>query len=676
MPKVVIMGGGVAGMSAAHELLDRGFDVEVYEFRPVAGGKARSIPSPNTGTEGRKDLPGEHGFRFFPGFYKHIINTMQRIPVNDPAGNYKCVADHLVIAQVLMMTRYVGQPLTVTARFPESLADIERNLHMMFDNKLDISDDDYAFFAERIWQLMTTCWDRRREEYDKISWWQYIDAANPARSDDYRKYFAIGLTRTLVAAKADEVSIKTGGDILVQLMLNMATPGFYSDRLLDGPTSEVWIQPWLEYLTTPQPNRPNTATFFFEHKLKEFVCDSSRVTSVIATKSDGTDPRHIKGDYFIAAVPIEVMVEHLQDTRATKVMDPADRIILDLDPSLTSILSLNKHVRWMNGIQFFLKKDVPVNPGHVTYIDTPWALTSISQKQFWKNIDLSHYGNGEVEGILSVDVSDWTTPGCVPPDDYLAPQHLPGKPFPGPFPQQDETWVMKAAQYCNEFQVMAGVWTQLKKSLNHPQTLITDDLIYDWYLCPDKIYWRQPETTPPIDDAGSAAPGTTAPVHKVHNWPPCSDDPAPVSKSLTHDSQKPKVFEDAELGEPLLVNAVRTWAHRPDAFTNIPNFFLASDYVRTFTDLATMEGANEAARRAVNAILSISGTKAPYCQLWNLHEPDILHPFRLYDSHRYSKGLPWHNELPHPLWLLKIISWIARAFESLSRLFAGKNQTH
>src|ERR1051325_1257600 len=120
MPKVVIIGGGIAGMSAAHELLDRGFEVEVYEFRDVPGGKARSIPTPHTGVDGRKDLPGEHGFRFFPGFYKHVIDTMKRIPVNDPSGKYKCVADHLVIAQVLMMTRYVGDPLSVTARFPQS----------------------------------------------------------------------------------------------------------------------------------------------------------------------------------------------------------------------------------------------------------------------------------------------------------------------------------------------------------------------------------------------------------------------------------------------------------------------------------------------------------------------------------------------------------------------------
>src|SRR5262245_63108257 len=53
----------------------------------VAGGKTRSITSPGTGSGGRGDLPGEHGFRFFPGYYKHVIHTMSRIPyANNPNG--------------------------------------------------------------------------------------------------------------------------------------------------------------------------------------------------------------------------------------------------------------------------------------------------------------------------------------------------------------------------------------------------------------------------------------------------------------------------------------------------------------------------------------------------------------------------------------------------------------
>ena len=78
--RVAVLGGGMAGLTAAHELVERGFKVDVYE--PVAlGGKARSIDVPGSG-EGRPHgrCPGEHGFRFFPGFYHHIPDSMRRTP--------------------------------------------------------------------------------------------------------------------------------------------------------------------------------------------------------------------------------------------------------------------------------------------------------------------------------------------------------------------------------------------------------------------------------------------------------------------------------------------------------------------------------------------------------------------------------------------------------------------
>ena len=97
--------------------------------------------------------------------------------------------------------------------------------------------------------------------------------------------------------------------------------------------------------------------------------------------------------------------------------------------------------------------------------------------------------------------------------------------------------------------------------------------------------------------------------------------------------------------EPLLVNLVDTWAMRPEATTAIPNLFLASDYVRTYTDLATMEGANEAARRAVNGLLDAVKFDGPRCELWQLHEPEILAPWRLHDAARFKAGLPWDDSL-------------------------------
>jgi len=72
----------------------------------------------------------------------------------------------------------------------------------------------------------------------------------------------------------------------------------------------------------------------------------------------------------------------------------------------------------------------------------------------------------------------------------------------------------------------------------------------------------------------------------------------------------------------------------------LENLFLASDYVRTYTDIACMEAANEAARRAVNCLLAASGSPAPPAQLWPLEEPPYLKPLQEIDRIRFALGLP------------------------------------
>ena len=113
---VAIYGGGVGGLSAAQELAERGFAVTVYERNAAFGGKARSLSVAGSGTGGRGDLPGEHGFRFFPGFYKHVTDTMQRIPFGTKGGTCR---DNLVQATRILLARQGKlDPIWVSLVFP------------------------------------------------------------------------------------------------------------------------------------------------------------------------------------------------------------------------------------------------------------------------------------------------------------------------------------------------------------------------------------------------------------------------------------------------------------------------------------------------------------------------------------------------------------------------------
>jgi geranylgeranyl pyrophosphate synthase/uncharacterized protein with NAD-binding domain and iron-sulfur cluster len=557
--RVVILGGGVAGMSAGHELIERGFEVMVLESGDLAGGKARSIPVAHEGedTSGHQladgaggsiehRVPGEHGFRFFPGFYKHVIDTMRRIPSFDGCK----VADHLVPTTRLQFTQYDESPFVVPAGFPLKPRDagtLLRDLLLLFGPTADLTPDDLAFFGARVWQILTSCKERRLGEYERTSWWEFVGAEQ--RSASYQKFLATGITRSLVAAKARKASTRTIGDVFVQLVLTILDPSAGStDRVLDGPTNLVWIDPWLAYLESSGVRYVKNA------QVEEILCENRRITGVVV-RQQGTRTV-VRGDHYVAALPLEDIAPMVNGR------------LLAADPTLANLRALATNLEWMNGVQFYLHRDVPTTHGHVVHIDTEWALTSVSQLQFWRNVPPELFGDSDVHGILSVDVSDWTAPGSNG----------------------------RSAMQCAREEVVRETWNQLKRSLSVGEELLRDEDLHSWFLDPD----------------------------------------------IENDPARPGWLRNSE---PLLVNLVDTWALRPEATTAIANLFLASDYVRTHSDLATMEGANEAARRAVNGLLDAVNFDGSRCEVWPLHEPEILLPWRLHDAARYQAGLPWDNSL-------------------------------
>ena len=232
---VAVLGGGVAGMSVAHELAERGFRVTVFEARATQGGKARSIFVPNTGTEGRRDLPGEHGFRFFPSFYKHLPDTMKRIPYGR-----RTVHDNLVATSRTMFAREGKLDPIVLTRFPRSLEDVHDVLRLR-PSDFNFSFEDYRFFVQRMWIMLTSCKERRQQEFDEVRWWDFIEADR--RSAAFQKMMAEVSVRFMLAMDARKASTRTVGTVGLQLWLGHIKPGVHVDRLLNGPTHDVWLNP-------------------------------------------------------------------------------------------------------------------------------------------------------------------------------------------------------------------------------------------------------------------------------------------------------------------------------------------------------------------------------------------------------------------------------------------------
>lgn len=408
---VLVFGGGVAGLSVAHELTEGSranhFDVTVIEpSNQTYGGKARSDRVDGDPLAANR-FPGEHGFRFFPTFYRHVTDTMSRIPSGFGGLGRVSVADHLVPAGKRMLARNNAPPLVLPG--PADLARPDTLVPFLESiGGSGIQRWEYLYFAYKLLGLAVTPKDQRLVDHQTQSWWQYIRSTNTAHSRDYEHYLAGGLTRTLVAAKPTEINAKTGGDVLLRMLVDSGlniglgsglAPGLRAatDRILDGPTTDVWIDPWVAELRRRGVK--------FEPGTLESL-QSDPVGGVAgATVLRGGLSVPLTADYYVAALPVEKMALVLQASPQVEARAGLARVRTELATD----------VRNMVGMQFYLDRPlagIDHDMGHMIYADSPWALTGICQSHFWRPRcdDLTGFGAGNVRTVWSTILSDWESP--------------------------------------------------------------------------------------------------------------------------------------------------------------------------------------------------------------------------------------------------------------------------
>jgi len=438
--RVAVFGAGVAGLSAAHELAERGFEVVVHE-RDHLGGKAWSVGVPESGTGGRTPLPGEHGFRFFPGFYKNLGDTMRRTPLTGGGTPY----DRLVRCSTYR-TSFADRPdVTIPLSLPATgfqLPEFTETVAAVLLEGSLLTGRELGFFAAKLAAYVSSCDARRLTQWEHISWRKFV--REDEMSDEYRNVVSRSLVRNLAATKSSDASTHSIG--LVGLASVMSVLGQGNDvngtfdRVLDGPTSEVWLDHWVEHM------RSLGVTFRVGSSLESLAMEDGRVSGATVRNVSGRQ-EDVDADYFVCAMPLE---------RAGAIVDES---VLAADPALAGIARLRND--WMVGLQFYLRSPLPLANGHVNYVHSPFAVTSISQAQFWTR-PLEGYGDGTVRECLSTIVSDWETPGIL---------------------------YGKTAQQCTAEELAAEVWAQMKEHLNDREhDLLTDDMLHSWFLDPAITY--------------------------------------------------------------------------------------------------------------------------------------------------------------------------------------------
>jgi len=202
---IVIFGGGIAGLTVAHELSKYNLKIAIIEKEIMIGGMARTSRYPN-------NMPTEHSWRGYGPFYKNTFNIMKEIKYNN-----NTVYDTLI--------------KDINFIYPENSINLNKNLSFY---------DIFIFLYSIMYHLLSG--NLRSEENKKISFTNFIES-NITTNAKNKYISSIGPG---IGLDTHSASIYHVGKY-VEMML------FETDDkewlFMDQPTSEGWFDPWQKYLT-------------------------------------------------------------------------------------------------------------------------------------------------------------------------------------------------------------------------------------------------------------------------------------------------------------------------------------------------------------------------------------------------------------------------------------------
>lgn len=294
---IAIFGAGIGGLAAAHELLKTGARIDVYEKERCAGGLARS--------EGGPCNTKEVSWRVYFNFYSYIFKIMSQIP-DDCSGT---VIDHLVPFACAI---FGGTELNLVDHIKLALP-------------------------------ILTASDVRLDSWDKDTWFSSNKTAH-----DIPQWLGLDRFKASYEAVA-RIGVEQEA---VQHMLGDGSPDSW---VLDGPTNEVWIDPWVAYLES------RGVVFHFNTAVSSVEANGAILENGVA----------IAAAVYIISLPVQVLAS------ITSLVPHANELA-------TKAAQIQLAFQLYIGINlsFGVENERPIVA--VILSDTQWGLTIESKSISWK----------------------------------------------------------------------------------------------------------------------------------------------------------------------------------------------------------------------------------------------------------------------------------------------------
>jgi len=596
-------------------------------------------------------LPGEHGYRFFPSFYRHLFDTMKRTPLYDEQGETHRAAIENLTATSSQVFAGALTSAGLTRRRPRSLEALRVELTKLF-GELQFDVSDVAKFQGKLFRFMTTGAARREAEYESISWWQFLTTGGVRYSENFETFLK-SAPQALVAMDAETCDAHTQGNIVVQLLLDQLLQAEYTDSTLNGPTSDAWLDLWREHLerqgVTFVPGR--LRHFDAAEQRPELLGATLTVVPVVDLDLPGTDKDEdsergswrakIEGsDYFVLATDVstaEAVTKPLTDPALLQVLPGLPHRVggvpVQLKEYVTYVLSTTDmriktgdsgdwdrllrerlavagfpaeywgHIRnrdelpsWINYAE---EQDLRTGRKRPGFADRfVYGLTKHDRFQTFSGVQFYFAHDLEqARGHVYYFDTEWGLSSISPLQFWQRKTYFRRHGLLGLLSvdignfRRRSSFLGKAAHECTKEEIAQETWRQLSESLRRTRRAKAEDT--QRLPLPRPVYYHVDNFLFPSQPTQAGSLCTTATpflVNNVGDWTnrPGSDPWDPETEGIPADlMDEPNVWQADHGGYQV----------------HYHKLVFAGTYMRTFTRMTTMEAANESARHAVNAIL-------------------------------------------------------------------------
>jgi predicted NAD/FAD-dependent oxidoreductase len=373
MPEVVIAGAGLAGLSAAHRLLEQGFDVTLFEANDYLGGKLGARRDPRTGEF------YEHSYHMYLNWYHNFWQLMDEIGARRhflPMPTFGCLrpgqyGKHWQIADL-------GSPWSV--------------LPNLFSGVMPPAD--MFIYGYSLLDLIANT-PLQGDILERLSVLAYL----VSRRYNTREAMS-GADRTLAEAFASPSYLSSARSYksLIKYGFWMPSPSMW---LLTGNTEECIFAPWRGYLERRTRSGWGKLDIQTLKSVQLLSVSAGRVDRIVVAGMphslppnrgaivfpDSGDWIPVTGD-LILAIPPRQLAGLITFEVAEAVPALANVRRLRCEPMISLVVPFNRRL-----------PDIPV--GITVLLDSRFELSLLDQSQIWRN--------GDGKTLLNVIASDADT---------------------------------------------------------------------------------------------------------------------------------------------------------------------------------------------------------------------------------------------------------------------------